>query len=169
MSKARKSDFSHFEQMERIESRLSELSLIQKLLFHKYLEIAERNPSYHQKLKDLHQKMAKVEEKQILGNHIDRDQLIRDLELRERGLKFEQQNLELKSRRQKLSKLQEREYHLANVKRMYEEDHLSSPSLSTEDELMQDTMNQFVQMGLLLLALFILFSFVAYLKTGVFS
>ncbi|MEM9824805.1 MAG: hypothetical protein AAF985_27210 [Bacteroidota bacterium] len=106
MSKENKQNLSQFEQMERIEHRLAELSLIQKLLFHKYLDIAEKTPAYHQKLKKIQHQLPPIKERKVFGQPIDHHEMMQRLQVEEWEIKLEQKKLEHIRLRQKLSEIQ---------------------------------------------------------------
>lgn len=96
MRESNKPEISTFEKLERIESRLKELSDIQKYLFDKYLEVAESDPMYQAKLHDLLRDLKGVEIKDSYGVRSDWDELKRNLEIEEKKVKIERLKIENK-------------------------------------------------------------------------
>ena len=96
MRESNKPEISTFEKLERIESRLKELSDIQKYLFDKYLEVAESDPIYQAKLHDLIKDLKGVEVKDSYGIRSDWDELKRNLEIEEKKVKIERLKIENK-------------------------------------------------------------------------
>ena len=137
MDKKNKPELSHFEQLERIENRLTELALIQKLLFHKYLEIAEKSPTSFVKLREIHQKMPAVEEKKVFGEPISYQEICQQLEVEEREIKLKRQKLENDQLELNLAQEQRDLYNLTNIQPVITQ---RKPSVSTVTKsIAQDT------------------------------
>ncbi len=113
MSKSNKPEISTFEKLERIESRLKELSDIQKYLFDKYLEVAESDPIYQAKLHKLLKELKGIEIKDSYGVTSNWDELKKNLEIEEKKVKIERLKLENKQLQMSMEKAKNRHMNLA--------------------------------------------------------
>lgn len=94
MSKGNKPEISTYEKLERIESRLKELSDIQKYLFDKYLEVAESDPVYQERLHGLVKEIRGIEIPNSYGTEASIEEMKAKLEIEERKVKIERLQLE---------------------------------------------------------------------------
>jgi hypothetical protein len=157
MSKENKQNLSHFEQMERIENRLAELSLIQKLLFHKYLDIAENNPAYHQKLKAIQEKIPVIKERKVFGKPIQHEEMVQRLQVEEWELNLEQKRLEHLRLRKELGATNPRNPLLSHREKLDQ---------ASEFEQAKWPLKYFLFASLLIIAMLLLFSGLSMIGQG---
>lgn len=165
MNKDNKPEITHYEHLERIETRLAELALVQKLLFYQYLDVAEKAPSTHQRIREIYKKIPFIQKKEGIGEPIEYKTICQQLEIEERSIKLQREKLDYQRLCLEVTQMkkQEQQYEQSQTRRLYEENMTGIP-LNKTSKKMDDEQDYLYKNSIFLLILFLGLSLV-YLAT----